>query len=529
MKREKRTEGKLPFLLLLCFIFWLLVQGAGEVRASSGLSVDVRSQSGIREMAKTLNFQEDLPDSYARIPVNHAPFDEGEVSAAALRNGLNTLNFIRYVAGIPYNVQIHSGYQSRAQAAALVMAVQGRISHFPARPAAMKDPAYDSLYQRGYEGASSSNIASGFSSLYDTLVFGWMSDEDPGNIPLVGHRRWCLNPGMGYTGFGINGRFYAMYAFDGAFSDRGYKGVAWPAQNMPVELFAHDMPWSISMGASVDASHVTVTLKRAGDGKTWKFSAAGSDGDFYVNNDNYGQKGCIIFRPGGVTEYKEGDRYQVSVTGTNPSVSYDVNFFRLSGPENPERDKAASPAAPVLKSSKGISWHKIRVAWSAVPGAAGYRVYRKVPGGKWMSLKTLEGEKTSFTDGTAVTGTVYCYTVRAYVRDGGKILLGACDRTGVKGKAVLKKASVTELRTASAHGNTLKWSKVPGASGYEVWCREGKEGGYMKAASVGRTVFTHKGLSRGTIYYYRVRAYRELSGGGKAYGGWSAVKYIRCK
>lgn len=529
MKREKKTERKTVLWLLLCLTFWFSAWGARETRAAVGLSVDSHTQSEIRDMAKTLNPQENLPNTYARTPVNTVPFDEGEVSAATLRNGLNTLNFIRYVAGIPYNVQIHSGYQSRTQAAALVMSVLGGISHQPARPAAMNDPAYDDLYNRGYEGASSSNIASGYSNLYDTLVFGWMSDEDPGNISIVGHRRWCLNPGMEYTGFGVNGRYYAMYAFDGAFADKNYKGVAWPAQNMPVELFARDMPWSISMGSSVDASRVTVTLKRVSDGKLWRFSMSGSDGDFFVNNDNYGQKGCIIFRPSGIAEYKAGDSYQVSVTGTDLSVSYDVNFFKLSETEDTGKDKPAAPAAPVLKAAKSAAYNKIKITWSAVSGADGYRVYRKEPGGKWKALKTLEGEQTSYTDKKAVTGTVYRYTVRAYVDNGGTVLLGAYDRTGIKGKAVLKKTGITKLQTSAAHTNTLKWTKVSGASGYEIWCRVGKKGYYMKMASSRSTAYTHKGLSKGTTYYYRIRAYRELSGGKTVYSAWSAVKSVQCK
>lgn len=527
MTRKKRTGRRNAALIVICFSILIFALCAQNVQAV-GVSVDSHSQSEIRKMAKVLNPQEELPVSYARSPVNRAPFNEGEVSAATLRNGLNTLNFIRYVAGIPYNVQIHSGYQSKTQAAALVMSLLGKIDHHPARPSVMKDPAYNDLYHRGYEGASSSNIASGFSNLYDTLVFGWMSDEDRGNIGLVGHRRWCLNPGMEYTGFGVNGRYYAMYAFDGAFQDKGYKGVAWPAQNMPLEYFAGDMPWSISMGSFVDGSRVAVTLKRNSDGKSWRFSSSGSDGDFYVNNDNYGQKGCIIFRPRGITEYKNGDSFRVSITGSNLSVSYEVNFFALKEEES-GRAPVAPPPAPTLKSAKSVAYNKIKITWSAVPGASGYRIYRRIPGENWSVLKTLAGEKTSCTDNSAETGTVYAYTVRAYVNDGGKILLGAFDENGVRAKAVLKKPAIFRLRTASAHKNTLNWSKSSGGSGYEVWCREGKTGSWEKAASSRNTVFTHRGLKKGTVYFYKVRAYRDASGAKRVYSGWSAVKYIKCK
>ena len=37
-----------------------------------------------------------------------------------------------------------------------------------------------------------------------------------------------------------------------------------------------------------------MTLTRVNDGRSWSFSKAASDGDFYVDNGWYGQRGCII-------------------------------------------------------------------------------------------------------------------------------------------------------------------------------------------------------------------------------------------
>ncbi|MDE6635932.1 MAG: hypothetical protein K2K09_04925, partial [Lachnospiraceae bacterium] len=81
------------------------------------------------------------------------------------------------------------------------------------------------------------------------------------------------------------------------------------------------------------------------------------DGAFYVNNDNYGQKGCIIFRPDDIEEYKAGDSYDVNiVTGlSSGDVSYTVNFFNLEYIENAvlipyEPEKPASTAEPAKNS-----------------------------------------------------------------------------------------------------------------------------------------------------------------------------------
>ncbi|EET61253.1 fibronectin type III domain protein [Marvinbryantia formatexigens DSM 14469] len=305
-------------LMLLCLVF-----PAGQARAATGISVDVHSQSEIKAMMKKLNPRK-LATSYTNPPVNTAPYSLGQVSSATLQNGLNTLNMVRYIAGIPYNVQIKTDYQELAQAAALINYVQGYLSHDPAQLPGMSD----AMYEKASQGARSSNIGWGYKTLYDEIVFGWMSDKQSNNIDRVGHRRWCLNPTMQYTGFGIDNDYYAMYAFDGSGQPTAYKGVAWPAQNMPLEFFDQAMPWSISMGTPV--ANASVTLKRLNDGRTWSFSKSSSNGDFYIENSNYGQKGCIIFRPAGIGNYNSGDLFQVTITGTNLSVQYQVNFFSLS-------------------------------------------------------------------------------------------------------------------------------------------------------------------------------------------------------
>lgn len=320
----------LPALLLL--MFWC---GGTHALAATGLSVAPHAQGEIKMVWKKLGINESLSNCYSKKPVATAPYACGELNTQTWYNGLKTLNFIRYVAGIPANVEVKNEYQQQAQAAALINYVNKELSHFP-QPAKGMD---QSLYELSLRGASSSNLYCVMStrpltkekSLYEALVNGWMADDDAYNISSVGHRRWCLNPTMQYTGFGVAedsySAFSAMYAHDESRADGGYRGVAWPAQNMPVELFAKEYPWSISIGEPVDKKTVSVTLKRVKDGKIWKFSAAGSNGYFNVNNDYYGQTGCIIFRPTGIDGYKAGDSFEVAIKGSNLNIFYKVQFF----------------------------------------------------------------------------------------------------------------------------------------------------------------------------------------------------------
>ena len=99
------------------------------------------------------------------------------------------------------------------------------------------------------------------------------------------------------------------------------------------------------MGSTVDISSVKVKLTRESDNKTWNFSSSEADGYFNVNNDGYGQKGCIIFRPDTDEDYEAGDVYNVSITGLGErkDVSYSVNFFELGKISKPTETPTTEP------------------------------------------------------------------------------------------------------------------------------------------------------------------------------------------
>ncbi len=271
-------------------------------------------------------------------PSASVPYSLGKVSDGTLREALCALNAVRYVAGIGADVTLNEEYNELAQAASLVNAANGVMSHYPNHPNGMEDD----LYRLGYRGASSSNLAYGYGpkgywNFWDYIVRMWMNDGDSGNIDRVGHRRWALNPDMGQVGFGIvevpDGYYTythtAMYAFDSSSIDSNYYGVAWPAHNMPVELFEDDFPWSISMGYAVDGNAVRVRVRDIDTQQEWNFYNGSPDGYFNVDNDYYGQPGCIIFKPNGIS-YNEGKKYEVVVSGLPEEFSYVVNFFSVA-------------------------------------------------------------------------------------------------------------------------------------------------------------------------------------------------------
>lgn len=292
--------------------------------SSSGINVRYHTAQEIRQYIAENPFE--MMASVYDVQPNYtsAPYSAGSLSDETLQNALNALNTVRYIAGID-EVALLDEYNEISQAGALVNAVNDDLSHNPQQPAGMSDE----LYQMGLEGASSANLGCGYSSLPMDIIFGWMKDATGSNLACLGHRRWCINPSMEYTGFGNVGNYYAMHSFDNWYANTEYYGVAWPAQVMPVQYFDGNFPWSISMGYDVDLSDVEVILTRLSDGKKWSFYENSPDGYFGVNNANYGKTGCIIFRPENI-EYNAGDSFAVEISGLDNEVSYTVEFFDIN-------------------------------------------------------------------------------------------------------------------------------------------------------------------------------------------------------
>ena len=275
--------------------------------------------------------------TYDEEPSTAAPYAPGRLSNQSMQDALNYLNLARYVAGVPANVTLNESYVEYAQASALVNALNGSMSHDPVRPSGM----YDELYEMGHLGASRSNLGMGYFNL-SRSISGQLSDSGSSNISRVGHRRWLLCPSLTETGFGHVGSFTSVYVI-GDGSSSGQTGIAWPARTMPLELFWGGDAWSYSMPVSSLGDDPKVELVRKSDGRVWTFSSASADGEFYVNRENYGRLGCIIFRPSGIQSYGAGDSYTVKVTGTKADETYEVTFFDMIPDPEPEPEPDPEP------------------------------------------------------------------------------------------------------------------------------------------------------------------------------------------
>lgn len=470
MKTKVKKRVSIILKMALCITLGSSYVRADDTSASTakGINVAYHTQEEIRNFCNENGVTLRDALTYAQEPVVSGDYSAGKLSDETLDSAVKMLNCVRYIAGISYNVKVTDSYNSLAQTATLVNYVNNRLSHYPAKPADMDE----SLYELGVEGASSSNIAWASwkgCSMNWTIVDSWMEDGDDYNIDRVGHRRWLINPKMKYTGFGAvsgnRGTYSAVYAFDTKNSKAAEYGVAWPAQNMPVEYFGAGFPWSVSMGSTVDISSVKVKLTRESDNKTWNFSSSEADGYFNVNNDGYGQKGCIIFRPDTDEDYEAGDVYNVSITGLGDGkdVSYSVNFFELgkiskptevptteptvSPTEEPSTEPTAAPTieptakptvSPTTKPSDSskpaavkiknanVKKNKVTVYFKKVNNVSGYEVrYSKDSKFKKKVKKKLVSSKVSKTTITLNKSYKKCFIrMRAYTKNNGKKIYG---------------------------------------------------------------------------------------------------------
>ena len=167
----------------------------------------------------------------------------------------------------------------------------------------------------------------------------------------------------------------------------------------------------------------------------------------------------------------------------------------------------------------------IKLTWTAVTGAYGYRVYiYNSTANKWTTLIKATKE-TSYTFKSLDPGTTYRYAVRPYARDN-DVIWGKLTDIYVTTKPATP--SLTSAESGSKNSVTLKWNAVDGATGYVVYYATSKNGSYKKLGTAKNYTFTSNKLTGGKTYYFRIKAYIKTSDG-NLYSGNSSIKstYIK--
>ena len=210
----------------------------------------------------------------------------------------------------------------------------------------------------------------------------------------------------------------------------------------------------------------------------------------------------------------------------NNGYGYVSNKYLKIDSSNQQSPTLSKPTVKVSSNS----YNSNKLSWNKVTGSSGYEVLRATSKtGTYKSVKTItSGSTVSYTDKSLATGTTYYYKVRAY-RTVDKKKVYSSYSSIASAKPVLKTPSVK--LTSGSKKATIKWEKISGASGYEVYRATSKSGKYSKIKTITKnsTVsYVNSSLTKNKTYYYKVRAYRTVNGK-KIYSSYSLAKSVKVK
>lgn len=173
-----------------------------------------------------------------------------------------------------------------------------------------------------------------------------------------------------------------------------------------------------------------------------------------------------------------------------------------------------------ITSIEAISGTALRISWNRMIGATRYELWRSTTKlGTYRLVKSLTGLTSSYANTYLKPGTKYFYKVR--YRTGGVWSSFSPPVVGVP----LAKSAITTI-TAGKDRVTLAWSKVTGASGYEVRMSTSANGTYEKVRTNAGTTMLVTRLLPGKAYFFKVRPYQR-SGTISYYGPLSGYRSIR--
>ncbi len=200
-----------------------------------------------------------------------------------------------------------------------------------------------------------------------------------------------------------------------------------------------------------------------------------------------------------------------------------VNSVGESSPSNtawattPEPAPTAAPTAPANLTATPTSSSQIDLSWSDVAGDAGYKIERSPNGSsKWAQIGTTPKDVATFSNTGLNAATTYYYRVRATNSFGtsnpsnvasAKTLSGTTptnDTTAplapqnLSGKVVKGKISLSWTGSTDTGGSGLK--------GYKVFRSTSVTGTFTLVASPSTTSWSDGLVSRGTTYWYYVKA-----------------------
>ena len=226
------------------------------------------------------------------------PLLAGSSNSGFLQDGLNCINYVRYLAGLPDDVILDRPRDKAQHGAVLLRAGRSRTPS-PSPPTWTRPSTTSPTPRRVRATSGGATLPCGSSTqLHERRRY---RQHRPCRPPAVAP----VSP-MKKTGWASPTRARTPTCSTGAERARRLRLGKWPSAGVfPVEMFPADVPWSVTLNPSLytwtagTAGH-TVTLTRRRDNKTWTFDSADTNksGEYFnFETNGYGVANCFIFRP----------------------------------------------------------------------------------------------------------------------------------------------------------------------------------------------------------------------------------------
>ena len=210
----------------------------------------------------------------------------------------------------------------------------------------------------------------------------------------------------------------------------------------------------------------------------------------------------------------------------NTTYSYRIKAYNTAGYSAYSNCASAktgidgSPNAPTNLSATSMSASQIKLTWTDnSTDETGFKIYRKKGAEPWVLLTTTAAGAVSYSDAGAdynTTTTTYSYYVKACKND-------PCSPNTSTAVVPYKPTTLTASAVSSSSINLTWTDKSSNEIGFQVYKKSGdcsSPSAWSMIATKGANSTSHSntGLSPGTTYSYKVRAYYKSPGSPYAYG-----------
>lgn len=247
-----------------------------------------------------------------------------------------------------------------------------------------------------------------------------------------------------------------------------------------------------------DAQSLTVSWEAVEGAGGYELYRSVSSGNGYVLAANLSN---------GQTEYRDtglavGSTYYYKVRA----------YYTVNGRTVYSEDSAAVSGMVKLSQVTGLrvqmtKYNTLQLNWNAVGDARTYEVYYSTSPDSGYKRATST-KKTTYKFTKAKCGQTYYFKIRTHEKIG-KVKYYSDYCAAVSGKTVLVGTPTVYVSKTKYNSVTIKWSKVPSTKKYEIYYSTSPDGEYTLLKSQGGTSYTHKKLTTGVTYYYKVRPIRD--------------------